>query len=389
MARCGVCKLFQACNTPKFPIWGQGRKRILVVLDTPTRSEDFTGKPMSGDTGDLLRAEFSKVGIDLQRDCWVTYAVICSPPKGSEKERNAHVMHCRPNLLKAVKELDPTTVITFGFYAMRSIVGHCWREDVGELDRWIGYTIPAQRINAWICPMPSVARYMERKHRDKVLSLHFNKNLKRAVSKCDAKPWEVVPKWEDDVEIVYDDAKAARMIRKVIDMGGLSAFDYETNMLKPDWPEAALWSASICWKGKKTFAYLLKGEALDATKEFLHSPVPKIASNLKFEDRWTQRFFGRPVRAWHWDTMIAAHVLDNRPSVTSIKFQSFVLLGMPCYNEHIEPFLESQKGKRVNRIDEIDTRQLLLYNGLDSLLEYKAYEEQVKLMNIQSETFLQ
>lgn len=386
VARCGVCRLYSKCANPKLPISGAGRKRILIVLDSPTRSEDFTGKPVSGETGALLKAELSKVGVDLMRDCWVTYAINCHIPKGEED--SAQVLHCRPNVLKAVRELDPTVVLTFGFAAMRSLVGHTWREDVGELERWVGYQIPAQALNVWICPMWGLQRYMERKQKDKVLSIHFNKFLKAAVRKCSDKPWDVVPDWKSEVEIVYDSDVAAQRIRKCIELGGLTAFDYETNMLKPDWPEAEVWSASICWQGKKTFAYPWKGAAIEASREYLHSPLPKIASNLKFEDRWTRKFFGRPVRAWHWDTMVAAHVLDNRPGVTSIKFQSYVLLGMPCYNEHIEPFLESPKDKRVNRIAEIETRQLLLYNGLDSLLEYKAFEVQSKLMQLQEELLI-
>ncbi|NIS13859.1 MAG: hypothetical protein GWN12_18870 [Thermoplasmata archaeon] len=78
--------------------------------------------------------------------------------------------------------------------------------------------------------------------------------------------------------------------------------------------------------------------------------------------------------------MQAAHILDNRRGITSIKFQAFVLLGIGEYNARVEQYLESETANSLNRIAEIDTRDLLLYNGLDSLLEYKVAEIQKERM---------
>ena len=79
--------------------------------------------------------------------------------------------------------------------------------------------------------------------------------------------------------------------------------------------------------------------------------------------------------------MLAAHVLDNRPGTTGLKFQAFVLLGQKSYNDHIEPLLETKSKKtHINRIHEIDMDDLLFYNGLDSLLEYKVANIQMNMM---------
>ena len=104
--------------------------------------------------------------------------------------------------------------------------------------------------------------------------------------------------------------------------------------------------------------------------EFWLSTVPKIASNLKFEERWTRHKLGHGIRRWCWDTMLAAHVLDCRPGITSVKFQAFVLLGVGEYNDHIAPFFETVRGRCLNDAElEISLEHLLQYGGEDALYE--------------------
>ena len=158
------------------------------------------------------------------------------------------------------------------------------------------------------------------------------------------------------------------------------SFDYETDRIKPDGDDSRIVSCSVWWDGEKTIAFPWHGEAIKAMRELLRSPLPKIGCNLKFEDRWTRKILGHRVRGWYWDTMLAAHVLDNRPGVTSIKFQSFVLLGQTSYDDHIKRFLKGASGEETNQIDQIDVNDLLLYNGLDSLLQFKVGSKQMELM---------
>ena len=87
---------------------------------------------------------------------------------------------------------------------------------------------------------------------------------------------------------------------------------------------------------------------------------------------------GHTVRNWDWDTMIAAHVLNSQPGVTGLQFQSFVLLGIEPYDEHIKPLLKNVGKSPFNQIHKIDLRDLLLYNGLDSLCAYKVAMLQMK-----------
>lgn len=138
---------------------------------------------------------------------------------------------------------------------------------------------------------------------------------------------------------------------------------------------------SICWEGKYTIAYPWHGEAITATQEYLESDLPKIASNIKFEQRWTANAFGVNVNNWYWDTMQAAHAIDNRPNITSVKFQAFVLLGSGSYDDHISPYLKSGESSEANKVlEEITFEDLLLYCGMDSLLEYKVAMQQIETL---------
>ena len=163
------------------------------------------------------------------------------------------------------------------------------------------------------------------------------------------------------------------------------SFDYETNCLKPEGEGTEIVSCSVCWRGRRTISYPFVGEAVEATSDLLKSSMLKIAANLKFEDRWTRVKLGHKVENWYWDTLLGAHILDNRSEITSVKFQAFVLLGQECYNKHIEDFLKPKKGNRFNRIRELDLTDLLLYGGLDSCLEYWIAMKQIKLLRRRNE----
>lgn len=373
--KCGACGLYKTCLSPKMAPSGKGRKRILIIGEAPGKNEDSSGRQFAGRIGQLLESELRKNGIDLRRDCIVVDSVICAPPDNRDPTES-EVEYCKPNLLKTVEEHKPDIIIPLGRFGIQSLMSLVWKDDVGSGNRWVGWQIPCQKINAWICPTYH-PRFIDRKLRDgDVEGMHWVRHLSAAAD-LQGRPWDVVPDWENEVECILKPATAAKAIREMVRRGGNVAFDYETNMLKPDADNACIASCSVCWNGKWTIAYPWHGEAIEATGELLASDLGKIASNLKFEERWSMKVFRRRVRNWIWDTMVAAHVLDGRPDITSIKFQSFVLLGAESYDDHIKPLLKAKKNSKINQIlDEVDMHKLLRYNGLDSLLEYKVCEIQ-------------
>ena len=188
-----------------------------------------------------------------------------------------------------------------------------------------------------------------------------------------------MPDYESQVERVGV-SKAARFLREVIRRGGRASWDLECTTLKPESGEAEIVCCAVCWEGKKTFAFPWHGEVIEAMRDFLLSPVKKIAANMKYEDRFVSRKLGVEVKNWHFDTMQAAHIEDNREGVTSLKFQAFVRLGQGGYDEHIESYLKSKNSNKANQIKRLSMRELLLYCGMDALLEFKLAEIQMREM---------
>ena len=309
--------------------------------------EDERGLQFIGKSGQLLEQALRDVGINMRRDCWLTNSIICRPPDNETPDNNK-IEWCRPNLFNTLDQLQPNVILCFGAVAVKSLIGHIWKEDVGPMSRWAGFAIPNQRPNAWICPTYHPA-YLLRQN-DPVLDLHFREHLAQAVAKQD-KPWKQVMDYEAQVQCVTDPSKAARKLRRMIKQRPeIVAVDYETNMLKPDSKEAEIWTCSVS-DGTTTLAYPWHGAAIAATKElWMDAEIGKVASNLKFEERWTKKEFGEGAKNWIWDTMVAAHVLDNRQGITGLKFQSFMRLGMPSYDDHIKPYLHQKNSNKRNRI---------------------------------------
>lgn len=206
----------------------------------------------------------------------------------------------------------------------------------------------------------------------------FTEHLKRACMRSlEALP--PPPKGLDDIEILLDETKVFAALREIHRAGGWVAVDYETTSIKPEWTKAEIVSCAVS-NGERTLSYPWVGKTIKATELLLMSPrVHKIASNLKMEERWTRKVFGRGVANWGWDTMLAAHCLDNRTGICSLKFQSLVQFGVPVYNKHIEPYLFSKTG-HYNRIRDVELHQLLKYGGMDAILEYRLAMKQREQM---------
>ena len=378
IAHCGLCGLNKRCFSPKMPPTGTGKRKILFVAEAPGEQEDRQGVQLVGESGILLRKLLDELDVDLD-ECWKTNAVICRPP--SHEIDSRFINSCRPNLLQTIQELQPNVIVCLGKSSVESLIGPLWKKDVGPMERWVGWKIPLRAYHAWVCPTyhPS---YLLRKDEDELLKNIILQQLDAAIQLESHPPKGLLlSDLEQEVEIILKEDSARARLKELLGKRGRVAFDYETTGLKPERTEQRIVSCSFCFEGEDTFAFPVTEGTMKLLSKVLRSRnLLKIASNLKFEERWTIAKMGHGVEAWDWDTMQAAHILDNRRGVTSVKFQAFVSLGIGEYNSRVERFLKSETTNGLNRIDDIDIRDLLLYNGLDSLLEYKVAKEQKSAM---------
>jgi len=375
--RCGMCKLYQGCITPRMKVTGAGKRKILIAAEAPGKTEDEKGVQLIGEAGQVLRNLLRSIGVRLDKDCWKTNVITCRPPS-NDTPTDDQITACRPNLIKTIKKLKPNTIILLGMSSVKSLIPYIWKDSVGNtLGKWTGWNIPSQKLNAWVCPTYHPSYLLRTKN--ELLQTIMQGHLKRACNH-ESKPWDKIPDYEKEVEIITRPSKAAKAIREMTRLAHPISFDYETTCIKPEEIGAEIVSCSVCQNGERTIAYPWEAEAIDASAELFRSKIKKVGANIKFEDRWTRRLLRFGVKGWYWDTMIASHVLDNRSGITSVKFQSFVRLGVEGYDAHIHPYLKAKKNKRINRIKELPINDVLLYNGMDSIVEWGIFKSQQKEM---------
>ena len=394
LPRCGSCGLFErGCESPKMKPHGKGRRRVLVVGEAPGRNEDKKGIQFVGKAGEHLWSTVDRLGFSRD-DCWTTNAIICWPHEG-ERNRTPtpkEIEYCRPTLERTIREKDPDVILLLGAVPISSFLTPRFPSPMsfGGMGRWTGWKIPCRSPNAWVCPTwhPSYILREKDKPNGGVLQREWERHLAQAFG-TEGKPWESIPNETRKVQSILDPEEAAEAIWETAirasETGGPISWDLETNCLKPDGKDAKIVSCSIS-NEERTVSFPWHGEAVKAAVEFVKSDIPKIGANTKFESRWLKAKHGVWPRNWVWDTMLAAHILDNRPGISGHDFQAFVRLGMPNYWSHLSPFMRSKGkgGNKENRVGkwEVGIGELLTYNGLDALTEFKVAEKQAEEMGV-------
>lgn len=343
----------------------------MVVGEAPGKNEDEQGKPFVGKAGRYLRMVLDEFDIDLDEHCLTTNALICRPPNNKIGNKDGKkIDYCRPNVMATIREFQPHVIITLGRHALNSVIGGgLWRGKFGTMEKWIGWKIPYH--DYWICPTYHPSYLLRQQGNSQILERMFSGHLQAAFDLEGPPQGLTLASLQAQVRVILDHEEAAAAIVRLSANSDWLVPDYETNCLKPEYPEARIVSCALS-NGAETISYPWHGDAIKATGEALKSKrARKISSNLQMEERWTRHTFGHGVRRWGWDVVLAAHVLDNRRDICSLKFQSFVNLGIETYNRNVSPYLDSSKGQHYNRIQEIDLNTLLVYGGMDTLLEYK------------------
>lgn len=376
--KCGACGLYKKCNTPKMKPYGKGRRGVLVVGEAPGETEDDEGRPFIGKAGQFLRDTLDSFDVNLDRDALTTNALICRPPGNKMPQKGKEIDFCRPNVIKTIKDFEPSVIITLGGSALKSVLTQFWTRDIGTMERWAGWRIPLAQH--WICPTWHPSWLLRVKN--ELMDRQFRDHLERAFNIEEEPP--ALPDYAARINCLLDEDEIWERLADMDRQGGWIAPDYETNCIKPEWEDAKAPVFGVS-NHEFNYAFPLTGKAKKAVGLLLKSPrTRKIASNIKMEERWTKKLFGHGVTNWGWDTMLATHCLDNRQGICSLKFQAFVQLGVPLtiYNEHVETFLDQHTEGPYNRIDEIDLHDLMIYCGMDCLFEYKLAMKQRKQMGL-------
>jgi DNA polymerase len=119
--RCHRCDLGENRTNA---VIGRGNLKapILIVGEGPGQTEDETGLPFTGKSGQLLEKILASVKLTTETDVFICNVVKCRPPENrtpTTDEANA----CSGYLKEQIRMVDPKIILLTGATAMKNLVG--------------------------------------------------------------------------------------------------------------------------------------------------------------------------------------------------------------------------------------------------------------------------
>lgn len=366
---CISCGLYKDCNSPKMKEKGNNKRRILNIIESPAGFEDDQNKHIKDQYATNV---FKDNGIHIYNDCVNTFAVKCRPDsdKVEINKMNFNLDCCRIHLMRVIKKYKPQVIFVFGKNPLYSVIGSRWKSGIDSYNKWRGFVIPDQDLQCYIVPVHASWYAKEQPHLRKI----FERDIQAGLSVLD-KPFPVYKPPRITV--------LRKSLRRLLTIkSGVIAFDYETTGLKPHGKGHRIVCASVAVSADHVYVFLIpkeKEKRIPFIKLLKNTKVKKMAHNMKFEENWSVCRLNTKVKNWHWDSMIAAHLLDNRRGITGLKFQTYVQFGVMDYSSEVTPHLKGVDSKNANshnKILKFMSRQdgedkVLEYCALDSIFEYR------------------
>ena len=387
---CKDCGLFKKCKSPRMKYTGNGELEVLAIGEAPGEKEDQLNIQFvkHAQAGGYLWKELGLNKVDLDRDFWKVNAVNCRPMTtgkfGKIKNRTpekAELRYCRPIVEQTIRELKPKFILLMGSKAVESFYIDHFKESA--ISRWRGLCIPDQRYNCWVLPQFH-SSYITRDSNNTNLTSQYSRDITRAVdiirqvheSETFVKSYD----YRSRVRCLFNYHDVIELLDRILqEPPERMAFDYETTGIKPFRPGHKILSMSLCcFNDQEAHSFPFQYRNHWNRKEFIqikrrirsvlkHQDISKEAHNIKFEDVWTSEIIGVEVENWGWDSMIAAHIIDNRRKFSGLKFQTYINFGFYPYDKPIARYI---KGFPFNKMEECPLDDLLHYSGLDSLFGF-------------------
>ena len=118
---CSTCVKCSLSTTRKNVVFGRGNpnSKLFVVGEGPGQQEDEQGLAFVGRAGKMLDSVFLSVGIDTNKDCYISNVVKCRPPNNRKPLAN-EVKECMPWLNEQIELIKPKVIVLAGSTAVQS-----------------------------------------------------------------------------------------------------------------------------------------------------------------------------------------------------------------------------------------------------------------------------
>jgi len=380
---CADCGLNMSAQTPKMPVWGQGRKKILFVLDTPSQSEDESGEPWAGIIGTLVKEIIEdRLELSIKKDCWTTFAVRCCAKKNI---KSPQCEACRKYLHQDIEELQPAVIIPVGYWAMIGVSGDILTgKSRGKTAQdWAGFQIPDQRFMKWICPTHDTYMFnLDSNKPNNVLVDQFVKHVRRAVLRAETPVKKY--NYEKRVKIIEGteilDVLSGLLQEAQQRQRLILSLDYETTGRKPHRSGHEIVSIGMS-DGKLAWAFDYNHKNTELRETFGSLLLSKYifwrVHNVQFEWLWSKNIFGCWPVNLEQDTILGVHVMNSQKR-KGLKPNVYCMFGVAGYDDDIEEYISAPAGEEAkyganafNLMKQAPREKRLTYNALDALFTYR------------------
>ena len=125
---------------------------VMVIGEAPGADEDRIGKPFVGRSGQLLDRMLAAIGLERQRNVYITNILFWRPP-GNRKPTDAEIALCLPFVWRHIALGAPKVVVLSGGTATSAILGRA--EGITKLrGKWFDLAVPG--LNS---PVPALTTY--------------------------------------------------------------------------------------------------------------------------------------------------------------------------------------------------------------------------------------
>jgi DNA polymerase len=121
MLGCQQCDLSQRRRQVVPGAGDAQRPDWLFVGEAPGEEEDLQGQPFVGRSGQLLDRMLAAMGLQRERQVFITNVVKCRPPMNRDPQ--PHEVHqCSPYLLRQIELLQPRMIVALGRFAAHAVL---------------------------------------------------------------------------------------------------------------------------------------------------------------------------------------------------------------------------------------------------------------------------
>lgn len=371
MAKTDECLLdCPLSESPEVPYTAGRQNWIMVVGQSPGRTEIAERKPFVGSSGLLLRRVVRKVGL-RDSEFMIANSLRCAEPVPplSGKTLTAALKCCKPKLERMIQAAKPKLIVALGAYATRTLLGKA------KITQVRGQFVHSEEYGCDIFPILHPAAIL-REAKANYPDNDFNTMSNR--EKEFFQDWKTVAEYVENnfrkVEIETEHYNKATLI----DLRGMGyrlgpvAVDVETNTLELASDDARILSISFS-DTTDGVSYVVTRDQLTQFPQ-MRSAVeailtdeerPKVMANRTFDEEAIYRLLHIRVKGPVYDVLTMAHVNDEN-------YHSFNLESVASIYANMRDIKDLAKGQRSD-LTQLSEQDLIKYNGVDTDATIRAY----------------